>query len=326
MRVKFTQVSQGPDDVHGVIHDNNRAGTAHRPGLSQGVKIVRQIEHVGFHQHVLALGIFLLKLKFLTGLQHFGGGSAGNDGLQFPAVPQTATEFGIIDQFTNGGLAHFNFVITRTLHLAAETDDARAGVVRRAESGKLRAPHFHNVLHIAEGLNVVDNGRAHPQAEHCRKIGRLDAGIRAFAFEGFDQAGFFTANISARAAVHIHFQIITGAQDIFTQEIFSLRFRQGLDQNLCAFGHLTTNIDIRQMNVVRKTRDDHPLDQLVRILVHDLPVLEGARFRFIGVANQINRLTAPAVDKAPFKPAGKTRAPAPTQTGQFHVIANLFLR
>ena len=32
----------------------------------------------------------------------------------------------------------------------------------RAESGELRPAHFDNVLHIAERLDVVDDGRTHP--------------------------------------------------------------------------------------------------------------------------------------------------------------------
>jgi len=48
---------------------------------------------------------------------------------------------------------------------------------------KLRAAHRHDMLHVAERLDVVDDGRAHPQAEHRRKIGRLDARIRPLAFK-----------------------------------------------------------------------------------------------------------------------------------------------
>jgi hypothetical protein len=71
------------------------------------------------------------------------------------------------------------------------------------------------------------------------------------------------------------------------------------------------------MHVVGEAGDDHALDQLVRVLVHDLPVLERARLGFVGVANQVNRLAALAVHEAPFQAAGKTRAAAAAQAGNF---------
>ena len=52
------------------------------------------------------------------------------------------------------------------------------------------------------------------------------------------------------------------------------------------------------MHVVREAGDDHALEQLVRVFVDDLPVLERARLGFVRIANQVNRLAALAVDEA----------------------------
>ena len=68
------------------------------------------------------------------------------------------------------------------------------------------------------------------KAQHGRKIRRLDAGIGALAFQRFDQPGFLAANIGARAAMDVNFQVVAAAQDVFAQEILGPRLGQGAVQ------------------------------------------------------------------------------------------------
>jgi len=189
---------------------------------------------------------------------------------------------------------------------------------------KFRAAHGDDVFHIAERLDVIDDGRAHPQTKDGRKIRRLDARIRALAFERFDEAGFLTADVSARAAMNVNLQIIAAAQNIFAEEVFRAGFRKRLIQNLRAINHFAADVDVGEMHVVGEARDGHAFDQLVRVLIHDLTILERAGFGFVRVADEINRLAALAVNEAPLEAAGKSRAAAAAQAGDFHVLADLF--
>src|SRR6187401_187235 len=52
----------------------------------------------------------------------------------------------------------------------------------------------------------------------------------------------------------------------------------------------TTDVDKREMAVHRVRRDDHSLDQLMRIAFEDDAIVVGARFAFVGVATQVGRL------------------------------------
>src|ERR1035437_5949375 len=314
VRVKFGKVRERPDNIHAVIHHDDRARTAHRTGGGKRIKIVRQIEHVGLDQNLFTLGVLFLELKFFTGLQNFRGRTAGNNRFQLAPIAQSAAKFRVVDEFANRRLTDFDFVVAGAFYMAAQADDARAGVVRRAELGKFRAAHRDDVLHVAERLDVVDDGRAHPQAEHRRKIRRLDARIRPLAFERFDEAGFLAANVSARAAMDVNFQIVTGAENVFAEEIFLAGFLDGAIQNFRAFGHFAAYVNVGELHVVREARDDHAFDQLMRIFVHDLAILECARLGFIRITNQINRLAALAVNETPFESAGKTRAAATAQS------------
>src|ERR1035441_2638627 len=324
MRVKFGEVRERLDDVHAVVHDDDRAGTAHRAGLRERIEIVRQIEHVGLNQNFLALGVLFLELEFLASFQDFRGRTARNDGFQLATVAETAAKIFVKKQFAQSRLAYFNLVIAGVLALAAQADDACAGIVRRAKFRKARAAHRDDVFYVAQRLDVVDDGRAHPQSQHGWKIRRLDARIGPLAFKRFDEAGFFAANVSTRAAMNVHLQIVAGAENIFTEEIFLAGFLECAVQNLRAFGHLAANVNVGELHVICEARDDHALDELMRILVNDLAVLDRARLGFVGVANEINRLAALAINKAPLESAGKPSAAAAAQTGNFHVLTDLF--
>ena len=150
---------------------------------------------------VLDGAVLALQFELLAGLENFRGRTAGDDGLELPPVQQAAAD--VVDQLAHRDLADFDFVIAGLLHVAADAEDARAGVVRRAELRVFRAAHLDDVLHVAERLDVVHDGRAHVEAEHRREIRRLDARIGALAFERFDQAGLLAADVSARAAMDV---------------------------------------------------------------------------------------------------------------------------
>src|SRR5438552_16774346 len=78
------------------------------------------------------------------------------------------------------------------------------------------------------------------------------------------------------------------------------------------------------MDIVCVAGDDHSFEHLVWILVKDLFVFECAWLRFIGIANEINRLAAFAIHQGPFQAAGKTSPAAPTQPRDPDFFANLF--
>ena len=176
------------------------------PACNQRIEIIGQIEHVD--STVPCRRPFCLSLNFSPALKTLAEDPPGMTALSFRPSRRPPPKTGSIDEFADGGLADFDFVIAGLLDVAAEADDAGAGVVGRAELGEFRAAHGDDVLHVAERLDVVDDGRAHVEAEHRREIGRLDARIRPLAFQRLDQAGFLAADVGARAAMDVDFQIV----------------------------------------------------------------------------------------------------------------------
>ena len=144
------------------------------------------------------------------------------------------------------------FEVAGLLHVAADAEDAGAGVVRRAELGVRRAAHVHDVLHVAERLHVVHDRRAHVETEHGGEIRRLDARIGALAFERFDQAGFLAADVGAGAAMDVDFAVEAGAEDVFPEEILRARFGDRLFQDLGAFGEFAADVDVGTCALIAK--------------------------------------------------------------------------
>ena len=105
----------------------------------------------------------------------------------------------------------------------------------------------------------------HVEAEHRREIRRLDPRIGALAFERFDQAGFFAADVGAGAAMNVNLDIESGAENIFAEEIFGARFFDCALEDFRAFREFASYIDVGGVRVERETGDEHALEQLMRI-------------------------------------------------------------
>ena len=176
------------------------------------------------------------------------------------------------------------------------------------------------MFYVAEGFDVVDDGGALVEAEHRRKIRGLDARVGALAFERFDEAGFLAADVSARAAMDVDFEVEAGAEDVLAKEPVGLGFGDGLLQDFRAEREFATDVEVGQMHIEREGGDDHPFDQLVRILVDDVAVFERAGLGFVGVADEIDRLGLAGADEPPFDAARETRAAASAQGGGFDFV------
>ena len=196
----------------------------------------------------------------------------------------------------------------------------------RAELRIFRAAHRDDVLHVAKRLDVVHDRRAHVETEHRRKIRRLDARIGALAFERFDQAGFFAADVGAGAAMDVNLHVEAGAENIFPEKIFRARFFDGAFEDFRAFGKFAADVDVGGVHVEREAGDEHPLEQLMRILVNDVAILERARLGFVRIADQVDRFFLVRLDEAPFHAAGKTRAAAAAQSGNLDFVHDVGAR
>src|SRR6185436_15823776 len=112
--------------------------------------------------------------------------------------------------------------------------------------------------------------------------------------------------------MNVDFEVVSAAQNVFSEKIFGPGLGQRSIQNAGAFGKLAADINIGEVHIIRETGDDHPFQQLMRVFVDDLAIFERSWLGFIRIANEVNRLAALSIDKRPFQAARETCPAAST--------------
>src|SRR5262249_25737244 len=105
--------------------------------------------------------------------------------------------------------------------------------------------------------------------------------------------------------MNINLNVESGPEDVFAKEIMVSRFLDRALQDSEALGKFASYVNVGRARVKSITRDQHSFEQLMRILLNDEGVLNGAGFGFFGIANQIDWPFFVRLNEAPFQPAGK---------------------
>src|SRR6266436_7663894 len=104
------------------------------------------------------------------------------------------------------------------------------------------------------------------------------------------------------------------------------RLFDGTFENFRALWEFASYIDVGRARIKGITRNQNSFEQLVRIFVNDVAILESARLGFIRVANQIDRPFFVRLDKAPFQSAGESGPAAAAQARVFDFVDNVSAR
>src|SRR5262245_39861854 len=97
--------------------------------------------------------------------------------------------------------------------------------------------------------------------------------MAALAFQRFDQAGFFSADVGSGSGVKNDVPIVMRAEDLAAEETFRPRFVQSSFQNAVSVRELAAQIDESQMAIHSVSGNDDTLDQLMRIALDDHAIL-----------------------------------------------------
>ena len=315
--VERVQIVEHPRHLAGVVEHDHAAGACHRATRRERVEVHLDVPEI----EILGRAVRALEFENLVTFQDLRRRTTGNDSLEFAPVLWSAAH--VVEQLAHRDLADLDFEITGILHIARDTENPRAGVSSNSEFRVFVAAHADDVLHVAKRFHVVDDGRAHVEPERRREIRRLDSRVGTLAFERFDQAGFLAADVGARAAVDVDFHVEAGAQHVLAEEIVGARlFDRPLDDQR-RFREFLADVDVGRLRPDRVGRDHHALDELVRVLVENVAVLECPRLGFIAVADQINRLGVVRRDERPFHSSREACAAAAAQAGLLHLLGDL---
>jgi len=166
---------------------------------------------------------------------------------------------------------------------------------------------------VHQAADVVDR-RGTAVQPHGGGERRLEARLALLALQALEQRGLLTADISAGAAVHVDVVVKAGIAGVLADQSGLVSLLDRLAQPLGLAVELAAHVDVAGAGADGETGHQAALEQAVRVVAQDLPVLAGARLGFVGVDDQIAR---PAVaflgHERPLEPGRKTGAAAPAQ-------------
>ena len=183
--------------------------------------------------------------------------------------------------------AHGFFNGAGPFDVAGDAEQFGAGVVRPADARKPVPAATQDCRHNRDGFDVVDGGGTAVDADVCRKR-RLQPRHAFLAFEAFKKRRLFAANVGARAVMDVTLEI--PAVDIVLAD--QLRFLGLIDRGLQALAladEFAADIDVANMRPHRERRDETTLDEQMRVVAHDVPVLARAGLGFVGIDDEIVR-------------------------------------
>ena len=190
-----------------------------------------------------------------------------------------------VDQ-SAGRDAELDLVVAGPLHVAGDRDDLGAGRLLGAEALEPVGARGDDVRHVGERLDVVDQGRPVVEALDGRE-GRLQPRVAALALERVEQSGLLAADVGAGAAVDDQLHLLAGAEHVLAEEAGLVGLLDRRVEDVALQVVLAADVDEAAVGPGGAGGDDDPLDQLVRVLLHQLAVLEGARLGLVGVAAEV---------------------------------------
>src|SRR6185312_10850088 len=284
-----------------VVGDDHRAGAEHR------ARFGHRLEAVG-------------KVHRLLRREDRGGGAAGVDRLDAAAGERPAGE--VVDQVA-GRDPERDLVVAGPTYAAGDRDDLGAGRLLGAELAEPLGAVGDDPRHVGERIHVVDQGRPAVEALDCREW-RLQPRVAALALERVEQRRLLAADVGAGAAVDDQLEVPVGAEDVGPEVTRLVGFGDRGVEDVGLRVVLAADEDEGVAGVGGERGDRDPLDQLVRVALHQLAVLEGARLGLVGVAAEVLGHFAAGQERGLFahREAG---AAAAAQARVFELLEDLVL-
>ena len=190
-----------------------------------------------------------------------------------------------------------------------------------AEGGEGGGAVVEDPRQVGERLDVVDHRRLQVEALGGREERRLEARHAAVALEALDEGGLLADDVGAGAPVQDDVDGEVGAEDVLADVAGGVGVVEGLGDALLGQRHLAADVEERLGGADGVAGDEHALDELVRVLLHEEPVLVGAGLGLVAVHHEVARPHAGRAE-APLGAGGEAGAAAAEEAGRLHLVAD----
>ena len=293
---KFERIDRLTDHVAGVVvHRHPRSQRGRRAECAEDVEFEFEIEELEFGrgriespaggERLPGFVIRVVARQTVAPLEHRRQESAGRtrwrESLELPAAPDALAIFLAFDEFAQGQ-AHGHLVDARSIEIAGDREKPAAF---RAVDAFVRvglAALDRDEWDPGIGFDVADECRHVQQAVGFQLRGHV-ARLTAPVGHGLDERALLAADVAAGADENGHRE--RAAEFLRVRAAHPERFRTP-DLGAAAFdlfGVFVPDVDEALRRFGEQSRDDHRLDDRVRVAQENLAVLERARFAFVAV-------------------------------------------
>ena len=225
-----------------------------------------------------------------------------------PAAPPSSTALGgrrssQVEQLAQRR-AERQLVEPRPVDAAGDAEEPGAGRAFGPGLRVLGTAVSQHLEHVEERLDVVHGGGLPEEADFDGER-RLVARLAAVALDRLEERGLLAADVGACADPQF---------DLEPVEVWAA-LRDRVSDPLVGERVLGPHVDERLRGAGRESRDRDRLDEGERIALHQHAVLERARLRLVGVADDVVRLSRLSGDRLPLDARRKGRAAAAEQVG-----------
>ena len=168
--------------------------------------------------------------------------------------------------------------------------------------------------HLADRLDVINNGRASVQTRNSRE-GGLETRVASVAFQGIQKSGFFTTDVGTCTRV-------SGDAKIAQQAGLS-GFLYRIHQATVNVNDLAAKVDKCVVAIDGPRGNRNAFNQHVGVRHNRRDVLTGSRFRFIGVDHQVAGQTVIGRKEGPLQARGESSATTASQARSLNGLNDL---
>ncbi len=224
-----------------------------------------------------------------------------------------------LDQLAEGN-AHLLFHVARLVHVAGDAEELGAGVVRTADAREPGSTSAQDGRRDSDRFDVVHRGRAAIEAGAGRER-RLQPRHALLALEALQQRGLLAADIGTGAAMDVEVEVPARSAGVLAEQAGVVGLLDGGDQVLRLVVELAAHVDVAGVGAHREAGDQATFDQQVRIVTHDVAILAGARFGFVGVHDEIVRTILYLLrHEGPLHAGREAGAATAAQAGFLHLV------
>ena len=199
-----------------------------------------------------------------------------------------------------------------------------SAIIGFAQVEELFAAHLQDEGNGGECLCIVDRRRLAIKTEGSRER-RLEARLPLLAFDRFEQRSFLATDVGAVAMMGKQLEAEFRTEDLLADKTSCASFVERRFETLVNFPDFAVNIVVAAGCAHRVGSNGHTFNHRMRVVGHDVAVLESTGLTFVGIADDVFIAGERARHEGPLQAGREAGAASTTQNRFLDLGDDIFL-